>query len=240
MNTAIFPIVTFNPITKKWKCLGTGFFINPVGAFASAKHLFIDSDGKVEQTLFGVQNVNNKEYHLRPVTNLVIHNKADLMIGTLGKRRLPLKNVQPELTKYFVLDFEKLNNGDEVNTYAFPNTISDEFNDELNSIEFTFTGVYSKGNVIDFHEEGSPVVRNRCYQTNMHFESGASGGPVFRKGHIVGVNSSAMTLLEGEEPISFITPIDYILDLNVKEKDKIISVNELISGGFIKTKDNSA
>ena len=236
MNTEIFPIVTFNPETKKWKCLGTGFFINPVGAFASAKHLYINSDGKAEQTLFGIQNVNNKEYHLRPVTNLVIHKNADLMIGTLGKRRLPGKNIQPVLTKYFGLDLQKLNNGDEVTTFAFPNTKSIDFNDELNSIEFTFKGVFSKGNIVDFYEGGSPVVKNRCYQTNMPIDSGASGGPVFKKSHIVGVNSSSLSLMEGEEPISFITPIDYILDLQVQENGKFINVKELISRGYIKTK----
>jgi S1-C subfamily serine protease len=236
MKTTVFPIVTYNPETEKWKCLGTGFFISPVGAFITAKHLFMDSDNKMESTLLGIQNVNDKEYHVRSVKKLIAHKNSDIIIGILGKRRIKSKDVEPELSKYSVLDLEPLENGDEIYTYSYPNTLSEDLVD--NAKEFTFTGTFSKGKVIDYHENGSPVVRNRCYQTNMKIDSGASGGPVFKKGYIVGVNSSSFSLSDDDEPISFITPIDYILDLIVEENGKKISVRELIKNGFIKTKDN--
>jgi hypothetical protein len=240
MKETVFPIVTYNPKTKRWKCLGTGFFINPVGAFITAKHLFMDRENNnLEPTLMGIHNINNEEYHVRPVKQLIAHKDSDFMIGMLGKRRIASKDVQPELSKFCVLDFEPLKNGDEIYTYAFPNTSREDFDDE--STEFAFTGIFSHGKIIDFHEDGSPVVRNRCFQTNMKIESGASGGPVFKKGFIVGVNSSSFTLSEDEEePISFITPIDYILDLTVIENGKEKSIKDLIKSGHIKTKDNFA
>lgn len=234
LNEAIFPIVTFNPETKIWKCLGTGYFINPVGAFATAKHLFISEGQQVEKTLYGIHNVNNKEFHVRPVTKLISHKEADVIIGTLGKRRIEQKDFPSSTSKYFALDFEPLANDDEISTYAYPNTLREEL--EFGETEFTFTGKYSNGKIVDFHEKGTSKVKNRCYQTTMRIESGASGGPVIKDGYIVGVNSSSFDLFDDEAPISFITPIDFILDLNVNENNKIISVKELIANGFIKTK----
>jgi V8-like Glu-specific endopeptidase len=225
IQEAVFPIVTFNPINKEWKCLGTGYFINPKGAFATAKHLFMNSDKKTEPTLYGIQKVSDDEYHVRPISKLIAHGNADIMIGTLGPRRLPNNNLKPADSKYFKLDLNKLDNGDLISTYAYPNSKREQL--QNNSYEFTFQGDYATGKIIDFHER-SPVVENRCYQTNMRMESGASGGPVLKDNHIVGVNSSSFTLIEGEEPISYITPIDFILDLSVYENKRIISVNELI------------
>jgi hypothetical protein len=236
MKETVFPIVTYNPETNKWKCLGTGFFISPVGAFITARHLFMDKDNNMEPTLSGIHNINNQEYHVRPVKKMIIHKDSDFIIGLLGKRRLNSQDFEPELSKYSVLDFDPLQTEDEIYTYSYPNTIREDFDDE--SSEFTFTGTFSHGKIVDFHEVGPGILQNRCYQTNMKIDSGASGGPVFRKGYIVGLNSTSFTLPEGEEPISFITPIDYILDLIVEENGKEISVRELIKNGYIKTKEN--
>lgn len=235
MKTKIFPIVSYNPDTKNWKCLGTGFFINPVGAFVTAKHLFIDSDHKTEPTLYGIQNVNNKEYHVRPVTNLYPHNISDLMIGTLGKRRLPFGETgETQYSNFFALDLETLNIGDKIFTYAFPNTKREELGNE--EFEFTFTGISSKGSIVEYYPDGASLLKGKCYQTNMHFDSGASGGPVIKDGYIVGVNSTSYSELADGEPISFITPIEYILEFAVNVDAKMVPIIDLISQGYIKIK----
>ncbi|GAA4108920.1 hypothetical protein GCM10022393_05310 [Aquimarina addita] len=234
-NEAIFPIITFDPDKNIWKCLGTGFFINLVGAFVTAKHLFFKDGKQTEQTLYGVQNIENKEYHLRPVTQLVPNKSADVMIGTLGKRRLQDKtDVGANTSVYFALDFEKLDNGEKIFTFAYPN--SEKTNLETGETEFLFKGINSLGTIVDFCENGSYKVKNRCYQTNMDIQGGASGGPVFKNGYVIGINSSSFDLTEGEEPISYITPIDFITELNVKENGKLISVKELIEKEYIKVK----
>tara|TARA_B100000378_G_C18032826_1_gene408068 strand:+ start:120 stop:833 length:714 start_codon:yes stop_codon:yes gene_type:complete len=234
INEAIFPIVTFDPDNNTWNCLGTGYFINPVGAFATARHLFMTDGKQTEKTLYGVQNINNEEYHLRPATKLISHNEADVMIGTLGKRRIEQKDYPASISKYFALDFDSLSKDDEISTFAYPNTIKEIL--QTGETEFSFKGKSSNGRIVDLHEKGTSKVKNRCYQTTMRIDSGASGGPVIKNGYIVGVNSSSFDLFGDEEPISFITPIDYILDLYVKEKERLISVKELIESGYIKTK----
>ena len=99
--------------------------------------------------------------------------------------------------------------------------------------EFTFSGKWATGEIIDFHEEGSPVVRNRCYQTTMLIEHGASGGPVLKNDLVIGINSSGMEVMENEIPISFVTPIDLILDLSVPNGKGTITIKELVEGGSI-------
>lgn len=45
----------------------TGCFINPIGAFVTAKHPHMSSDKKTVDTLYGIQCISRNEYHLRPV-----------------------------------------------------------------------------------------------------------------------------------------------------------------------------
>lgn len=234
MKESIFPIVTYNPTRKEWKCLGTGYFINPVGAFVTAKHLFVDSDNKTKQTLYGIQYISENEQHIRPVNNYpIVHPNADIMIGTLGKRRIIKESVQPNISKYFAVDFNQLNVGDKISTFAYPKTIRNVLN--AKDTEFTFKSSYSEGEVIEYLKDGAYLVRNRCYHTTLQIDSGASGGPVLKNGYIVGVNSSSFDLEDGEEPISYITPIDYILDLKVIENGNEIPVKDLVKNGYIKT-----
>lgn len=239
MIKGIFPIVTYAPDEKQWRCLGTGFFINPVGGFITAKHLFIDLDGSHEPTLYAIQSFGD-ERHLRVVTKLFADQNSDVMMGTLGARRLPVsvKDIRPENNDFLALDLDPLSIGDEINTIAYPNTLSRNIlslDSDKHATEFTFNSVNSKGKIIDFHDRTS-LVANKCYQTSMRMDGGASGGPVFRGNFVVGINSSSYKLENHEEPISFVTPISFILDFTVKEKEKEISVADLIKNGHIKVK----
>ena len=231
----IFPLVSYNPDNNTWKCVGTGFFIQPYGGFVTAKHVFFDNDGKHLPTLFAVQTTSKMERHIRLLKHFIVHPDADIAVGFLGNRRLKGGvDVTPEIAPSFTLDFEKLNTGDKVRTYAFALTQTEKLGD--GEFEFTFAGKWADGNVVDFHEDGSPLVRNKCYQTTMTIDHGASGGPVLKNNLIVGINSSGMTLPDGDIPISFITPIDLILDLSVPQDDKLISTKELVKNGSIAAK----
>lgn len=234
MEEATFPILTFNPDLKEWICLGTGYFINPYGAFITAKHLFIDENGQMEKTLYSAHKGNGVEY-IRSVVSLSAHLKADIIVGMLGKKRIGSQSFDAPLANYCTLDLNPLSKGDKIYTYAYPNSQSKDLNDL--ETEFIFKCIYSKGEIIDFHECTSKV-KNRCYQTNMKIEGGASGGPVFKDNYVVGINSSSFDLGfdEEQEPISFITPIEYILDMKVKDNGKLIMIKDLISNGHIKSK----
>jgi S1-C subfamily serine protease len=232
---AIFPLVTYFPAKNIWRCVGTGFFIQGYGGFVTAKHVFFDNNDEHLPTLFAVQTTPTMERHIRILKHFVAHPDADIAVGFLGKRRLKGgADVTPEIAASFILNFEKLNVGDRVRTYAFPLTQTENLGE--GQFEFTFAGKWADGDIVDIHEEGSPLVRNRCYQTTMKIEHGASGGPVLKNDLVVGINSSSMTLPDGEVPISFVTPIDLILDLSVPNDDKMISIRDLVANGSITAK----
>jgi hypothetical protein len=88
------------------------------------------------------------------------------------------------------------------------------------------------GKVLVHLPNGTGTLRSECFVTNMEIRSGASGGPVLRGNHIIGVNSASMEFLGNEEPVSFITPILKILDLKLEDgKGEYTNVKELIKNG---------
>ncbi len=231
----IFPLVSFNPDTKIWKCVGTGFFIQAIGGFVTAKHVFFENDGTHLPTVFAIQTTSSNERHVRVLKHFVAHESADIAVGLLGPRRLHGgKNVPSQNATPFTLNFGNINIEDQVRTYAFP--LSERKALDSGEYEFTFKGKWSAGKVVEYCEDGSPLVRNPCYQTTMLIDHGASGGPVLKNNLVVAINSSSMQVLEGETPISFITPIDFILDLSVPENDTLIPIKELIEKGVIPSK----
>jgi hypothetical protein len=91
-----------------------------------------------------------------------------------------------------------------------------------------------EGKIIEHLPEGTAWVKDECFQTNMLIKSGASGGPVLRGNHIIGVNSSSIGMADTEEPISFITPIRKVMDLRLRDSDgKGTSLMELAESGHL-------
>lgn len=230
-ETSIFPIVSFDPGRRVFTCLGTGFFITPTGGFITAKHVFIKPDGTHQPTLYGIQSFEDGTRSVRVLNHISTHMNVDIAIGMLGhvvKENGFEKNTSS--APFFQLSFDRLKVGDEITTYAFPNTKSEWL--EEGKQAFTFKGIWSTGVVEDYHQDGFGLLKNSCYQTSMRVDSGASGGPVFKDSKVVGINSTGMELF-GNDFISGITPVWFIKDLVVSDKGRELSVSELISEGHI-------
>ena len=148
-------------------------------------------------------------------------------------------NIAPELAVDLPLSLDKLIKGDEVANFDFPLTET-EFLDS-GETEFNFKGKWSHGYIEDYHDEGAALVRNRCYQTSMTIDSSASGGPFFSKNVVAGINSSGLDAMEGETPLSFVTPIDYYHGTRCSEwRDGKVSIKELASKGYINIASSSS
>lgn len=223
----IFPLISFEKKYSRFKCLGTAFFINPTGWFVTAKHVLYDNNQNIPNMILGVQTQSNNNQVIREVTHLSLHPSADIAIGRLGTARNgSAEIVQFELAPTFKLSFKKLEANDHIMTFGYPRT-SKEVNDNLTT--FSFMGIWTRGKVEDFCPNGSPVVRNRCYQTSMLIDTGASGGPVFKDNVVIGINSSGYELGIGEVPLSFISPIDLILDLELEIDNEQLPIRDLIN-----------
>ncbi len=226
-DESILSLFTFNPLTRRWSCLGTGFFVQPNGVFVTAKHVVLDSGGNRVQTLYGVQTTPLGDRDLRVAVSFEVHPDADIAIGLLGPHRKGRVDLPPKDSIPFQLDFGNLEIGDGVRSYAFPQTKDTIVS--VDATEFTIQGKWMKGEIIDYREKGSSKVSNRTYFSSMNVEGGASGGPVIKNNLVVGINSSSYA-----SNTSCVTPIDYILDMSVKEfNGEVISIRQLVEQGNI-------
>jgi S1-C subfamily serine protease len=223
----IFPIIHFERTAQKFFCLGTSFLINGLGIFVTAKHV-IDKIDHSNEMLMLVQYLSNKAPVSRSISCLSIHPNADIAVGMLDIARDPLtaQPVDYEIAPNCRVSLELMQPSWLVTGYGYPHIENNVVN---NQTKFDIEGKWSQGEVVELHPEGIGLLKNSCYQTTMHIESGASGGPVFNDGCVVGINSSSFDLMGDENPISFITPIGYILDLQIDFKNELKTIRELIS-----------
>ncbi len=232
-NEAVFPILTGDIKTKEFTFVATGFFINPLGGFITAKHVMFDDNEQPINPFFAIQTSKGKTY-LRRLEHFVYHSVADIAIGMLSdviiKKNKLIK--VPIETLYFQLSKNAPNIKDEIKTFAYPeSTIIPDGKEQIGA----FNGVWQNGIIEEFYPNGTGAfLKSPCYQTSVLILGGASGGPILHKGKVIGINSTAFKQLEGETPLSFFTPITEILDMSVIiGRNKRKTVKELISEGKI-------
>jgi S1-C subfamily serine protease len=210
---------------------GTTFFLNGLGIFVTARHVFTN-ELKDDIDIFVLQNLSTKQFVARKVTHLSIHPTADIAIGQLGAALDPMTAapVNFETAPNCRVSFAILKNGTELSGFGYSKTGKAI---DGNLTTFTFNGTWAKGTIEDFHQNGFSMLENSCYQTNMEMNSGCSGGPVFSDGCVVGINSTSFDKTDDTSPLSFITPIAYVLPLQVDINDELITVEEMIIRGAI-------
>jgi S1-C subfamily serine protease len=224
----VFPIVTRNN-NGDFKFIGTGFFINAFGGFATAKHVIFDNDGKPLFPFYIIQVLSRNKYIVRHVKTFSVNPNADAavcMLVGLNQNGRPLQNSCLTLSK------DNVNVGDKVKTFAYPKS---KFVEESKRTQIgEFIANWYRGEITEHFPEGrdKTFLPSECYQTSVQILGGASGGPVIDKtGKVVGINSTGYDLENSEEfSVSFITPISAIFDIRVrvgeKEEKTIIELGE--------------
>ena len=227
----IFPLYVFERDKKNFRCIGTTFFLNGLGIFVTARHVFAN-ELKNDTDIFVLQNLSTKQFVARKVTHLRIHPTADIAIGQLGVALDPMTAtpVNFEIAPNCRVSFAALKNGTKLSGFGYSKT---DKTVDGNPTTFTIKGTWAKGTIEDFHQDGFSMLKNSCYQTNMEMNSGCSGGPVFSDGCVVGINSTSFDRPDDTSPLSFITPIGYVLPLQVDINDELITVEEMIKRGAI-------
>lgn len=232
---AIVPLISFDRKTKVFRCVGTAFFVNSSGLFITAKHVLFDNKDNMFEMIFGLQALSSGILVSRKIIHLCIHDKADIAIGRLEDKAYDGNAIEVafEPAPHFIVSFNSLEPNDEIMAFGYPRVGKETIDTKTT---FKIEGIWSTGVIKEYCPAGASLIRHRCYQTSMHIESGASGGPVFKNNQVVGINSTGWHLEEGEEPLSYITPIDYIFDLQFELDDgQLITVKELVENNFIQT-----
>jgi len=227
-SRAIFPLITLNKKGVGIKCLGTGFFINPMGWFITARHVLVDNSNNLHEDIMGTQTLEDGSFVNRFIDQLCMDDKTDIAIGVLRPHGYDTqaKPARIEGAPFLRLSFQKLNIDDEICAYGYPKTTK-TVNDNMES--FHFNGMWSDGKITEFYPNGVGLLKSMCLQTSMKIDDGASGGPVFKDDYVIGVNSTGYQLEEGEIPISFITPVHHLLTYQLELESQVIDVRKLIA-----------
>lgn len=233
INQAVFPILSQDK--EGYYFIGTGFFINELGWFITAKHVAMEKEGKPINPFIIIQVVNEKEYLPRIVKGFWGHSEADIVVGCL----LPQKDDNGKVigNPTLVLKRKEVKKGKEVFTYAYPDSRLEAPEGRFQIASFSPNYYY--GRIKGIETRNDLFFRGRCIQSNMLVKGGASGGPVFNNnGFVVGINTSGYEMNKDEEPISFTTPIQYAYQIKVPMsnfgKVEMIEIVKLIElGGII-------
>ena len=216
----VFPflsIVNFRAtnLNKYYQPQGTGFFIHKSGLFVTAKHVPILNDNNPLDNIIAVHNYGPYTC-IKHVKSFQIHNTADIAIGFLdiydahNKFKWGSNLLYPHLKPSFIspnIDMNVSNFGYGGSTVSNPENTLQEGN---------FPFQWSKGVITEFYPDGRDSVfyPGPVVETNLSTKGLASGGPVFNDlGEVIGVNSSSF---DGDQPISYFTPIYTILNMSTK------------------------
>ena len=222
----VFPIIRLHP-DQLYETVGTGFFVHPSGGFVTAKHCLYAGE-VYDDNCYAVQTVSPGEHFIRKIQYFESHPTADIGVGMLRGQLLHKETQEVVLKASFPISLTLPEINDQISTLAYPRMQIDEGH------VGTFPCDRYVGKIVDYHADGTAWLRSGCYQTDMEIKSGASGGPVIRRNQIIGVNSTSMETAHGEEPISFITPVHFVFDLQLKDSDgAITSIKELMESGHM-------
>lgn len=232
----IFPILTGNPNTHEFFFVGTGFFISPILGFITAKHVMYDEDNNPLNPFFAIQTIGGVEHIVRFLNHFDPHPSADIGIGMLQDITMiggdTVRN--QTLATPLILSKSKLKVGDEVKTFAYPKS---KVIVEKGGQYGEFFGRWESGAITEYLPDGrdATFLPTECYRSNALILGGASGGPVLHGNVVVGVNSTGYDLHDPDaEPISYITPIWKVFDIEVTYGDgTTASIDQLVKEGKI-------
>lgn len=221
----VFPIVRISS-ENNFEAVGTGFFVHPAGGFVTAKHCLYE-DNVYDDSCFAIHSVGDGQHLVRKIQYFEAHPNADIGMGML-KGQLRKADGELLLKASFPVSLTRPIIGEEIMTFAYPHMTIE--NDNTG----TFPGDWFKGKVIEHLPDGTGKLKSEAFAKSMLIKHGASGGPVLRGNHLIGVNSSGFDAFGTDDPLSFITPISQIFDLKLRDSDgKETTVHELMKNGYM-------
>lgn len=224
---------------KKWRFIGTAFFINHFGVFVTAKHViqeFLDGRSSPEDdALCGFLVMRDNTVAPLRVLHASAHLTADVAVGRLALlQNRETGEIRPTMS--FPMTMKPAPVGQQAFTFAYPQTVVDA---SQSPQKFQIAPWFFDGAVTQHFPSGRDRVMlpGNVYETCITIKGGASGGPVYdENGNVFGVNSTG---IDGTD-ISYVSSISDIMDLVICDMNHpdgthwdTITIRELIELGAI-------
>jgi hypothetical protein len=210
---AIFAIVLRE--RRSLKLIGTGFYLQPKGGFATAAHVAIEAQEHLAAAPDSVgiaHTLQNGNSEFLPIRKFFIHATADVAFGIPAAEFVDDATGQVMKSKVLSLTRTPPDIGAAISTFAYP--LHRLVEDETAGCVLHLQPQFYDGRLEEFYGEHGPSAKLRppYYRTSIHLHGGASGGPVFFDGHVFGVASSSF---DGAANIAFVTPASALFDIRV-------------------------
>lgn len=209
----VFPLCAQGP-GKKWRFIGTAFFLNHFGIFATAKHViadYIDNRScKADDALCGIVAGPNNSVAVVPVLHGSMHGVSDVAVGRLAMLK---HNASGDIlpTKSMPLNVQGTNVGGTAVTFAYPLM---EVDSDASPQQIRMAPWFIHGRVLAHFPIGRDRVMlpGNVYETSMTIKGGASGGPVLDDdGLVFGINSTG---IHGTS-VSYVSSVSDLMGLRV-------------------------
>lgn len=215
---AAFAII-MRPSPTSLQLLGTGFYLQLKGAFATAAHVAMEAEkllAKEPGTVGIAHTIRDGRTLFLPIWKFFAHPTADVAFGVPRFEFVNDRTGDAYRAKVLCLTSRPPDLGAEISTWSYPlhRVLGDEATGQVIQLQPTFYN----GVLQEFYGERGPSAKLMppYYRTNIHLHGGSSGGPVFnRNGKVFGIASCSY---DGAEDIAFVTPASALLEIEVPER----------------------
>jgi hypothetical protein len=201
----------------KLTIIGTGFYITRYGLFLTSGHVLSDIVHENKQKIVAsyiCHRAGDTEVHFRRVLAINLFKEADLAIGQADNFKKNFPN-NPLINMRGVLSTEIPDKGEKLITYAYPENKVMDFTQPSNA-PVIFSDYYDGAFLRYVKNSEHPHIPYPHFETSIKIKSGASGGPVFYRGRIIGVNCRGWDFGDAEDDhLSYVVPIKASLSLEV-------------------------
>jgi hypothetical protein len=199
--------------------VGTGFYVTRYGLLVTAKHVvesLVNKDGTSLCASFVFHLAGEKGVYLRKLCMAHILQTSDVAVVQADNYLReypdnPLMNLRGHLSTKFPPE------GASLITYAYPENKVLDFEDK--DAEREVHGDYFEGGFLRYvHPPENPLLKFPYFETTIPLRPGASGGPVFYEGQIVGINCAGWDFSGAEHEghsLSYIVPIEHLMELEI-------------------------
>ncbi|NVO12905.1 MAG: trypsin-like peptidase domain-containing protein [Rhodoplanes sp.] len=215
-----------SPDAGGFSLIGTGFYLQVKGGFATAAHVALESERQLAERRDSVgiaHTLPDGRTLFLPIWRFFVHPTADVAFGIPRYEFVDDASGSVVRPKVLSLSSRPPSIGSPVSTWCYPlHSVVDTDEGKV----FRLQPDFYDGALEEHFEERGPSAKLKppYFRTSINLHGGSSGGPVFdAAGRVFGIASCSY---DGATDIAFVTPAEALLDLSIPER-----ISDAAAGG---------